>query len=50
MNKNSAIYKYRNEKPTIVLVESAPSRDVKRLEKVEYEWIHEYSIEYRIDC
>lgn len=39
-DKESVVYRYRNDKPAILLVQHAPGKDKKCLEKVENEYIH----------
>ena len=45
-DKKSAVYKYRNMKPTIQPIICCPCRDRKELNKVEAEHIHHYAIKY----
>ena len=41
-NKNSQVFKHKNNKPKIELIIEAPCNDKKSLEKVENEYISEY--------
>ena len=45
-DKNSEVYKYRQNKPKISLIVEAPSKNKKLLERVENKWIHDYAKEY----
>ena len=45
-DKKSAVYKYRNMKPTIRPIICCPCKDRKELNKVEAEHIHHYAIKY----
>ena len=42
-NNKSPVYQYRLHKPTIKLLVNAPSKGKRELEKVEYEWIYDFS-------
>lgn len=45
-DKNSQVYKYRQNKAKISLIVEAPSKNKKLLEHVENKWIHDYAKEY----
>ena len=49
LNPKSAIYKYRNDNPTIELICLCPCKDKKTLEKIENSYINEYKQEYGDD-
>ena len=49
LNPKSAIYKYRNDNPTIELMCLCPCKDKKTLEKIENSYINEYKQEYGDD-
>ena len=42
-NNKSPVYQFRTCKPIIKLLVNAPSKGKRELEKVEYEWIADYS-------
>lgn len=42
-NNKSPVYQYRLHKPTIKLLVNAPSKGKRELEKVEHEWIYDFS-------
>ena len=42
-NDKSPVYQYRTQKPHISLPVDAPSKGKRDLEKVEFEWIADYS-------
>ena len=42
-NNKSPVYQYRTQKPHISLLVKAPSKGKRELEKVEFEWIADYS-------
>ena len=42
-NDKSPVYQYRTQKPHISLLVNAPSKGKRDLEKVEFEWIADYS-------
>lgn len=42
-NNKSPVYQYRTQNPFIKLLVIAPSKGKRELEKVEYEWIADYS-------
>ena len=44
------MYKHRNKKPVIHLIENASSRDKKALEAVENQYISEYAEKYGKNC
>ena len=44
--KSSQVFKYRNNKSEIKLIVNSPCKDRKELERVETEFIREYSIKY----
>ena len=46
LNPKSAIYKYRNDNPTIELICKCPCKDKKTLERVENSYINEYKQKY----
>ena len=45
-DKNSAIYKHRNDKPIITLICNSPCKDKKKLEKIENGYINEHKQKY----
>ena len=42
-NDKSPVYQYRTQKRYITLLVNAPSKGKRELEKVEFEWIADYS-------